>query len=72
MGGSGGIGMVNWGILDGGDGYSIDCCDDCVGGVCDGGWIDTEECGDDGAVFGLVEGRNVGYVEGYSRGESGW
>ena len=44
-------------------------CDDGAGdGVCDGGCIGTDECVSDGDVVGLVEVRNVGHVEGYSRG----
>ena len=79
MGGFGDIGMFTWDLLDGGDGNLVGCCDECVGGVgggdvndgvgCDDGAGDgTDYCGADGAVFGLVEVRNVGYVEGYSRG----
>ena len=59
----------------------VGCCDECVGefgggddngGVgCDYGSGDgTDKCGANGAVVGLVRGRNVGYVEGYCRGES--
>ena len=39
-------------------------CDDVAG---DG----TEKCGADGGVVDLVEGSNVGYVEGYFRGGPG-
>ena len=44
--------------------------DGAGGGVCDGWCIGTDKCGADGGVVGLVEGSNVGYVEGYSRGGS--
>ena len=82
MGGYWGKGMFTWDLLDGCDGNFFGCCDECVGGVgggdgnyevgCDYGAGDgTAECGADGDVFDLVEGRNVGNVEGYSRGESG-
>ena len=60
----------------------VGCCDECVGGVgegddndvvgCDDGAYDgTDKCGANGAVVGLVEVSNIGYVEGYIRGESG-
>ena len=82
MGGSGGIGMGTWDVLDGSDGDLVGCCDEClgrVGGVdyndgvgCDDWAGDgTYECGTDGDVVVLVEGSNVVYVEVYSRGESG-
>ena len=58
------------------------CCNECICGVggdddndivgCNDGAGDvTDECGADGAVVGLVEGINVGYVEGYFRGGPG-
>ena len=79
MGGSGGIGIGTWDVVDGGDGNLVGCCDECVGGVsggddndgvgCDyGAGDDTDEYGPDGAVGSLVEGINVGYVEGCYRG----
>ena len=82
MGGSGGIGMINLDVLDGGDGDLVGFCDECIGGVvgdndndrvgCDNGAGDgTDVCGADGAVVGLVEVSNDGYVEVYNRGESG-
>ena len=60
----------------------VGCFDEClgrVGGVddndgvgCDDGAGDgTYECGADGDVVFLVEVSNFGYVEVYSRGESG-
>ena len=74
MGGSEGIGMFTWDVLDVGDGNLVGCCDEYVGGVvggdnnyrvgCDDGAGDgTDECGADGAMVGLVEGRNVGACE---------
>ena len=60
------------GLLGGGDNnYRVDFDDVLGDGVCDGGYAVTDECGADGAVVGLVEGSNAGYVEGYSRWESG-
>ena len=82
MGGYEVIVMGTWDIVYGDDGDLIGCCDECVCGVGgsddndrvgdDDGAVDgTDKCGSDGAVFGSVEGRNIGYVEGYCRGESG-
>ena len=82
MGGSGGICMGAWDAVDGGDGYLVGFCDECIGIVCgvndnyvvccDDGYGDvTGVCGADAAVVGLVEGNNIGYVEEYCREESG-
>ena len=47
-------------------------CDYVAGDlVCDVGCVGTDKCGSDGVVVGFVEVINVGYVEEYSRGESG-
>ena len=81
MGGSGVIGMGNLDVVDGGDGHLVGCCDECVVGVgggydndrvsCDDGDGDvTDYCEANWDVVGLVEGSNVGCVEGYCRGES--
>ena len=51
MGGSEGIGMVTWDVLDGFDGDLVGCCDECVGGV--GGWDYNDGLGfNDGAGDG--------------------
>ena len=50
--------------MGGGNDNDVVGCDDGAG---DG----TDECGADGAVIFLVEGRNVEYVEGYCRRGSG-
>ena len=65
MGGSGGIGMFTWYVLNGGDGDLVGYCDEYVGGVGGGddndrlGYDDvsgdsTGKCGVDGAVVDLV------------------
>ena len=54
----------------GNDNERVGCVDVAGYGVCDWGCISTNNCGANGDVVGLVEGSNVGYVEGYSRGES--
>ena len=83
IGGYGGTWMVTWDVFYGGDEGLIGFCDECVGEVGEGsdnyglgfddGCIDTDKCGVDGAVVGLVEGRNVWCMEGYIWVESsGW
>ena len=56
------------GLGGGDDNYVVGFYDEACDGVFNGGCIVTDECGADGAVVGLVEGRNVGYMEVYSRG----
>ena len=48
MGGSGGIGMGTLYVSNGGDGDSVGCCDECLGGVSGGYDNDGMGC-DDGA-----------------------
>ena len=53
VGGSGGIGVFTWYLLDGGDVDLVGCCDKCVGGV--GGGDDNDGVGfDDESVGNLV------------------
>ena len=80
VGGSGGIGMFTWDVLDGGEGDLVGCCYEFVGGVgggnynyvvgfYDGAGNGPDKFGAKGDVFYLVEERNVGHLEGYIRGE---
>ena len=55
MGDSGGIGMFTIDVLDGGDGYLVGCCDECVAGV-DGGDENEGVSCDDGAGDNTDEG----------------
>ena len=58
------------GVGGGNDNYGMGCDDGVGDGVCNGGFVGTDECGADGDVVGLAEGSNVGYGEGYRRGEA--
>ena len=55
------------GVDGGNDNDKVGCDDGAVDGVSGWGCIGTDEFGADGSVVGLVEGRNVGNVEVYSR-----
>ena len=57
------------GGVGGGDDNDRVGCDYVAGDrVCGGGCIGTDKCGANGAVVGLEEGNNVGYVNVYRRG----